>query len=393
MNEPSTESDHTARDATNQSNQLFETPRLDETTAALCLNLVPGVGPRIYADLIETFGSAAGALAAAPADLRNVNGVGSKLVSAIVSAPETINVAQQLAICKENQIEILDRDSEKYPVPLSEIYDPPSILFSRGTLLPADNLAIAIVGSRHATNYGIKTASRLARGLAMAGFTIVSGLARGIDAAAHHGAMEAGGRTLAVLGGGHLRLYPAEHAELAKRISSQGAVLTESLPESAPKNGSFPRRNRIVSGLSLGVIVVEAAQRSGALISARLAMEQGREVFAVPGRIDNRMSRGCHQLLKDGAKLVESIDDVLEELGPLATPTQIDSETEIRHPAELKLSDQESLVLNAIKIDATEFDLIMEQTGLPASRVLSTISVLEMRRLVKRVSGTALVRV
>ena len=227
----------------------------------------------------------------------------------------------------------------------------------------------------------------------MSGITVVSGLARGIDASAHHGAMEAGGRTLAVLGGGHLRLYPPEHAKLAEQISNQGAVLSESLPESSPKTGSFPRRNRIVSGLSLGVIVVEAAERSGALISARLAMEQGREVFAVPGRIDSRMSRGCHRLLKDGAKLVESVDDVLEELGPLATPTRIDAETEIRHPAELKLSDQESLVLNAIKSDATEFDMIMEQTGLPAARVLSTISVLEMRRLVKRVSGTALVRV
>ena len=393
MNEPSTQSGQTDQDASKPPSQLFETPSLDETTAALCLNLAPGVGPRIYADLIEAFGSAAGVLAAAPADLRNVNGVGSKLVSAIVNAPQTVNVDQQISICKENKIEILNRDSENYPVPLSEIYDPPSILFCQGNLIPADNLAIAIVGSRHATNYGIRTAARLARGLAMAGITIVSGLARGIDASAHHAAMEAGGRTLAVLGGGHLRLYPAEHADLAKRITNQGAVLSESLPESAPKNGSFPRRNRIVTGLSLGVIVVEAAQRSGALISARLAMEQGREVFAVPGQIDSRMSQGCHQLLKDGAKLVQSIDDVLEELGPLATPTQIDSETEIRHPAELKLSDQESQVLNAIKADATEFDLIMEQTGLPASRVLSTISVLEMRRLVKRVSGTALVRI
>lgn len=364
-----------------------------ETTAALCLNLVPGVGPRIYADLIETFGSPVKVLAAAPADLRNVSGVGAKLVSAIVNAHDTVNVDQQVAVCKANNIEIIDRDSVAYPAPLSEIYDPPSVLFSRGTLLPADNLAIAIVGSRHATNYGIKTAARLAHGLAMSGITVVSGLARGIDASAHHGAIEAGGRTLAVLGGGHLRLYPPEHAKLAEQISNQGAVLSESLPESSPKTGSFPRRNRIVSGLSLGVIVVEAAERSGALISARLAMEQGREVFAVPGRIDSRMSRGCHRLLKDGAKLVQSIDDVLEELGPLSAPTRIDSKTEIRHPAELKLSDQESLILNAIKSDATEFDLIMEQTGLPASRVLSTISVLEMRRLVKRVSGTALVRI
>lgn len=374
-------------------NQAGTSQLPDETTAALRLNLVPGVGPRIYADLIETFGSPAKVLAAAPADLRRVSGVGAKLVDAIVNAEDTSNVDQQISVCNANGIEIIDRDSSAYPAPLAEIYDPPSVLFSKGTLIPADNLAIAIVGSRHATNYGIRTAARLAQGLAMSGITIVSGLARGIDAAAHHGAIEAGGRTLAVLGGGHLRLYPPEHAKLAEQISRQGAVLSESLPQCAPKSGSFPRRNRIVSGLSLGLIVVEAAQRSGALISARLAMEQGREVLAVPGPIDSRMSRGCHRLLKDGAKLVESVDDVLEELGPLAAPTRINDETEIRHPAELKLSDQESLVLNSIQSEATEFDLIIEQTGLPASRVLSTISVLEMRRLVKRVSGTALVRV
>ena len=388
MSEPSNDQINTGRGPSRTQSGLKP-----HATAALRLNLVPGIGPRIYSDLIETFGSPEKALAAAPADLRNVRGVGAKLVSSIVNADGTVNVDQLISVCKANDIEIIDRDSATYPAPLSEIHDPPSVLFSRGTLIPSDNLAIAIVGSRHATNYGIRTAARLARGLSMAGFTIVSGLARGIDASAHHGAIEAGGRTLAVLGGGHLRLYPPEHAGLAKQISMQGAVLTESPPESAPKSGSFPRRNRIVSGLSLGLIVVEAAQRSGALISARLAMEQGREVFAVPGPIDSRMSRGCHRLLKDGAKLVESVDDVLEELGPLAVPTCIDSKTEIRHPAELRLSDQESLVLNTIKSDATEFDTIVEQTDLPPSRVLSTISVLEMRRLVRRVSGTALVRI
>lgn len=343
--------------------------------------------------MIEAFGSPAKVLAAAPADLRNVGGVGAKLVSAIVNAEDTTNVQKQISVCKANGIDIIDRDSAAYPVSLKEIYDPPAVLFSKGTLAPADNLAIAIVGSRHPTNYGIRTAARLAQGLAASGITVVSGLARGIDAAAHHGAITAGGRTLAVLGGGHLRLYPPEHTKLAQQICNQGAVLSESPPQCAPKSGSFPRRNRIVSGLSLGLIVVEAAQRSGALISARLAMEQGREVFAVPGPIDSRVSRGCHGLLKDGAKLVESVEDVLEELGPLAAPTRIDDETEIRHPAELKLNDQELMVLNAIKSEATEFDLIIEQTGLSASGALSAISVLEMRRLVKRVSGTALVRV
>ena len=365
----------------------------NETEAALCLNLVPGIGPIVYADLIDAFGSPSNVLNAAPAQLREIPGVGSKLVHGIVNAKSTGNVAGQLEICRQNKIEILERSCDQYPQRLSEIYDPPTILFCQGKLIPADNVAMAIVGTRHATRYGIKIAEQLARGLSMAGVTIVSGLARGIDAAAHRGALESGGRTIAVLGGGHLKLYPPEHADLATQICGQGAVVSESLPESSPKSGSFPRRNRIVTGLSLGVIVVEAADRSGALISARLAMEQGREVFAVPGRIDNRTSRGCHRLIRDGAKLVENVDDVLEELGPMATPTQLDDETTIRRPAELKLTEQESQVLNAIGTEATQFDLIVEQTGLPPARVLSTISILEMRRLVRRVSGTALVRV
>ncbi len=363
------------------------------TEAALCLSLVPGIGPRVYADLVEAFGSPGEVLAADPAKLRAVPGVGAKLLREIVSAKETSNVQEQLDICQKHDIKIIEHGSSSYPERLTEIYDPPSILFSQGNFLTADNLGVAIVGSRHASNYGTKVAEQLARGLAMAGMTIISGLARGIDAAAHRGALNAGGRTIAVLGGGHLRMYPPEHDVLAQEISNQGAVVTESLPESAPKTGSFPRRNRIVTGLGLGVIVVEAGERSGALISARLAMEQGREVFAVPGRIDNRMSRGCHRLIRDGAKLVESVDDVLEELGPMASSIKVDEETTIRRPAELKLTEQESKVLNAIRTDATEFDDIIEQTELPASRVLSTISVLEMRKLIRRVSGTALVRI
>ncbi len=365
----------------------------EETTAALCLNLVPGIGPRVFADLVEAFGSPANVLAAAPAQLREVPGVGATLVKAIVMARETSNVQEQMEICRQHEIKILANGETGYPEPLREIFDPPTILFCQGNLIPADNIAIAIVGSRHATNYGIKVAENLARGLSMAGVTIVSGLARGIDAAAHRGALQAGGRTIAVLGGGLLKLYPPEHGELAKEVRNQGALVSEALPNSAPKSGSFPRRNRIITGLSLGVIVVEAGDRSGALISARLATEQDREVYAVPGRIDSRMSRGCHRLIRDGAKLVESIDDVLEELGPLANPTRLDGQTTIRHPAELKLTEQETLVLNAISAEATEFDNIIEQTGLPASRVLSTISVLEIRRLIRRVSGTALVRI
>lgn len=365
----------------------------NEIESALCLNLVSGIGPRLYEDLVNAFGSAKAVLDAAPAQLREVPGVGAKLVSQIVQARDTADVEKQLDLCRNNDIQILEREQNGYPERLAEIFDPPSILFCQGDLAPEDNLAIAIVGTRHCSQYGRKTAEQLARGLAMAGLTIVSGLARGIDAAAHRGALQAGGRTLAVLGGGHLKMYPPEHAELAQEITKSGAVITESLPESAPKGGSFPRRNRIVTGLSLGVIVVEAGARSGALISARLGMEQGREVFAVPGRIDNRMARGCHRLIRDGAKLVESVDDVLDELGPLPTPTNVDQGVEIRHPAELKLTEQESLVLNTISNEPTEFDVIVQATNLPAARVLSTISILEIRRLIRRVSGTAVSRV
>lgn len=364
-----------------------------ELEAAMRLHLVPGIGPVTHGELIRAFGSPAGVFDAAPSDIRKVPGVGAKLVEQLSLAKDSIDVRPQLDVCEQNDIQIIARSDEAYPKPLAEIYDPPNMLFCQGELQDSDQVGIAIVGTRHATNYGMTVATQLATGLAMAGFTIVSGLARGIDAAAHRGALSAGGRTIAVLGGGLLKMYPPEHANLAKEIAQSGAVLSESLPMQAPKSGSFPRRNRIVTGLCLGVIVIEAGDRSGALISARTAMEQGREVFAVPGRIDNRMARGCHKLIRDGAKLVESIDDVLEELGPLASPANVDSQTSIRHPAELKLSEQETNVLQAIGTDTTDFDSVVHVTGLPPARVLATISVLEVRRLVRRISGTSFVRV
>lgn len=374
-------------------NTSFSSTELPERDACLKLNLVPGIGPRTYADLIDAFGSASAVLSAAPADLRAVPGVGTKLVQQIVLEAKKIDIQPQLDLCQQHDIQILTRASEHYPMPLSEIYDPPNVLFTQGTLLDTDSIAIAIVGTRHAINYGIQTATKLASGLALAGFTIVSGLARGIDAAAHRGALQVGGRTIAVLGGGLLKMYPPEHKSLSEEIKQQGALLSEALPMHSPKSGCFPRRNRIVTGLCLGVIVVEAGDRSGASISARLAMEQGREVFAVPGRIDSRMSRGCHRLIRDGATLVESVDDVLEQLGPLAQPATVDAETTIRHPAELKLSEQEAAILKTIQTDATSFDHIVQQTGLPPARVLATISVLEIRRLVRRLSGTTFVRI
>jgi DNA processing protein len=361
--------------------------------AALKLSLVNGVGPKTYQQLLENFGGPEQVLRADSAHLKRIPGIGSQLAQQIGNADQQIDVAELIQLCQSKQIRIISRHEESYPNLLKQTATPPNILYTQGELTEADSIAIAIVGSRHATHYGKSQAESLGRALALAGFTVVSGLARGIDAAAHLGALKAGGRTLAVLGSGLLNIYPSEHKKLAAQIAEQGAVISECHPEQPPRSGAFPQRNRIVTGLCLGTIVVEAAQRSGALISARLAMEQDREVFAVPGPVNSRMSQGCHRLIKDGAKLVESIDDVLEELGPLAVPSSRKSEETIRHPAELKLSDQESRILQSIGVEPTQLDEVIVKCGLPVQRVLSTISVLEMRKLVKRVSGTTVARI
>lgn len=288
-----------------------------------------------------------------------------------------------------------------YPRLLSQIDDPPGVLFARGGFEPCDALAVAIVGARHASAYGRRVAHQLAGALARAGCTIISGLARGIDAAAHRGALDAGGRTIAVLGSGVLEIYPPEHAELALEVMRNGAVVSETPPLMEPQAGAFPARNRIISGLCLGTVVVEAADRSGSLITARLAGEQGREVFAVPGPIDSRTSRGCHRLIRDGATLVESVDDVLEELGPLFETTTDAKGREIHSPAELKLDDVERQVLAILDTQQAEgghatsvdIDDIVAESGLAASRVLAAIGVLEMRRIARRMPGNRITRV
>jgi DNA processing protein len=245
----------------------------------------------------------------------------------------------------------------------------------------------------------LKVAERLAGGLARAGYTVVSGLARGIDAAAHRGALAAGGRTIAVLGSGVLNVYPPEHADLAREVIDSGALVSELPPLMEPTAGTFPQRNRIVSGLSLGVVVVQAAERSGALITARLAGDQGREVFAVPGEIDCRMSRGSHRLIRDGAKLVEHVDDIIEEFGPLfETATTADGRA-VHAAAELQLADVERQVLAAYDTAAgggtgpVSIDAIIDATALAASQVLATLCALEMRRLIRRLPGNQVARV
>ena len=234
----------------------------------------------------------------------------------------------------------------------------------------------------------------MANGLARAGVTVVSGLARGIDAAAHRGALNGGGRTIAVLGSGLSKLYPPENRELATEIVARGAVVSESAMLTDPVPGAFPQRNRIISGLSLGSVVVEASDRSGALITVVHSIEQGRDVFAVPGPVDSRMSRGCHHLIKEGAKLVETVDDILNELGPTVQPVAQPDGPPVHKPAELLLNEYEKMVLFVIgEGRTTSVDDVIAASGLSTPQVLTIISVLEMRRLIRRVSGNAVVRV
>ncbi|HEY2841695.1 MAG TPA: DNA-processing protein DprA [Pirellulales bacterium] len=369
----------------------FAPDESEDLVSALRLAMTPGIGPRLTVALLERFGNAAGVLAAAPSELRAVQGVGPKLSQAIGQATAA-EVEEQIELCRRERVAILTPQGAGYPRMLREIHDPPPVLFARGKIESRDSLAIAIVGSRHGTQYGLQQAERLAGSLARAGLTIISGLARGIDAAAHRGALAAGGRTIAVLGSGVLAIYPPEHVELAEEVAVSGAVISEAPPRAQPISGAFPQRNRLISGLSLGVIVVEASNQSGALITARLAMEQGREVFAVPGRVDNRMAHGCHRLIRDGAKLVETAEDVLEELGPLVEATSAAEGASVHHPAELLLNDVERQVLDAVGMEATTVDHVVAASGLPTPQVLATISVLEMRRLVRRASGNSIAR-
>ncbi|HZZ30042.1 MAG TPA: DNA-processing protein DprA [Pirellulales bacterium] len=365
----------------------------DSLTAALRLTLVPGIGPLIRRNLVEKFGTPQAVFSAAASDLRMVHRVGPKLCRAICTAEKEIDVQAEIELCWREQVQIVTDQDENYPRLLKDLPDAPGVLFVRGLLQPMDALAIAIVGSRHATHYGIALTEQLAGGLARAGFTIISGLARGIDAAAHRGALNADGRTIAVLASGVLNIYPPEHQELAKQIIGRGALISESPPMFEPLRGMFPQRNRIISGLSVGTLVVEASTRSGALITARHALEQGRDVFAVPGPVTSRMSHGCHRLIRDGAKLVETVDDILEELGPLVEAIPFPNNgRELHHPAELTLNDLERQVLAAMSNVPTTVDNVIVTSGLAASQVLAILSVLEMRRLIRRLSANSVVR-
>jgi len=373
---------------------VTQNPEVDpQLLAALRLSLVDGVGPRIRQALLTRFGTPQNVFDAPSAELMEIDGVGPKIAASVVAAGHSRQAEDELARCRELGIDLILRDDPGYPPALSRICDPPGVLFCRGRLEPRDELAVAIVGSRRCTVYGRQQAERLAGALARAGLTIVSGLARGIDAAAHRGALEAGGRTIAVLGTGLANIYPPEHGELATAVAQHGAVVAEVPLDTAALPGLFPQRNRIIAGLSLGVVVVEASRNSGALHTVRHALEQGREVFAVPGRIDSLASEGCHDIIRDGAVLVRHADDILQGLGPLAAPVCSGVDGSVHTARELLLDDQERRILNLVPIDPVPVDQILRDAGIEPSRALATLTVLEMRRLIRRLPGSQYCRV
>lgn len=376
-------------------NELFpaedeETPADDPEQAVLNvlrLNLVPGIGPRTFQLLLERFETPAAILQASVSQLREVPNVGPKLAMSIITHGTEQAARAELARTLAAGASLLIRGHDGYPAPLDRIPDPPTVLYCQGTLLPVDQLAIGIVGSRHCTEYGRRQANRLAQGLARAGVTVISGLARGIDAEAHKGALEAGGRTIAVCATGLGTIYPPEHVDLANSIRHSGCLLTEAPMDQQPKSGLFPQRNRIISGMSMGVILVEAGRNSGALHTARHAMEQNREVFALPGRVDSEASFGCLDLIRDGATLIRGVDDVLTTLGPLVTPVKVTETETIHSPAELQLSDQQRTILNLVTNEPVAVDEVTRAAGIEISRVLSTLTILEMKRLIRRLPG------
>ncbi len=367
---------------------------MTRTEAYLVLNLLPGIGPIRVRRLLERFESPERILAARTDELRSANGIGQEMAETIRDWENLIDLPEELRRIHEHEIELLTIEEEAYPASLREIHDPPHLLFIRGELLDRDHHAIAVVGSRRITHYGRESARRLSFQLAHAGVTIVSGLARGIDTAAHEAALAAGGRTIAVLGSGIGKLYPPENSALAERIAAQGAVISEFPVLYPPDRQSFPLRNRIVSGLSRGILVVEAPARSGALITANQAMEQGRNVYAVPGPIDRPSSEGCNRLIQDGAKLITDSRDVLDDMEMLIPPDSppAPANSAPSSPALDLLSPAERSVLAAVGDDETPIDTIIGDADLPTATVSATLLRLEMKRLVKQLPGKYFVK-
>ncbi len=378
-------------------------PNSDDIEKWLRLIRADSVGPTTFAKLIKHFGSADRALGASVSELAKINGVGYKTAERIAASRGKFDVSAELELTEKLGIWIINVDDKRYPPALKQIYDPPPVLYIKGSLTREDNLAISIVGSRRCSLYGQEQSSRFAHFLSSAGFTICSGMARGIDTAAHQGALSASGRTIAVQGCGLANVFPPENKKLFELIAESGACISELPLGYEPLSENFPSRNRIIAGLSLGTIIVEAGLRSGALITARAALENNREVMAVPGKIDSPLSKGTHQLLKQGAKLIESVEDVMEGLGYIGEQLEDHVSTAAEKAGErvetplfdikaLKLSGPEKTIYECLNKEPSHIEEIIADTDLAAGSVNAGLVSLRLKGLIKQLPGSLFVK-
>jgi len=362
----------------------------NELTYLLALSHITNIGPVRVTALIEAFGNLENVFRSSVDNIVSQSGIPRKVASSIVRFNDWQTVESNKDKARNAGVAFVTPEDEQYPLLLKNIYDPPPLLFVKGCLSDRD-VPVAVVGSRSASTYGKFITERIARELSRLGVTVVSGMARGIDTAAHRGALSSNGKTIAVLGTGIDVVYPPENRPLHASIADNGAVVTEFPFGTPPLAPHFPLRNRIISGMSLGVVVVEAHERSGSLITARLAGEQGREVFAVPGMIDSPGSRGTHWLIKNGAKLVESVDDILEEIAPhiaAVSETLKDNRQSDSCPESIPaLTDTENHILKELGASPVHIDNLIEKTGMEAHRVVSTLMTLEINGYIEQQPG------
>lgn len=370
---------------------------MEEVAYYLGMSLVPRIGPVAFCRLVDHFGHVSAAWSAAEEEVAAVPGLGPATARSLAETRSRLDLAAELDRIKGWGISLITFADPRYPRLLREIPDPPFLLYGLGELRPEDGLAVSVVGTRRPDDYGRRMARALARGIASAGVTVVSGLAYGIDRESHLGALEEGGRTIAVLGGGLRRIYPAGHGGLARRISRQGVILSEYPPLAEAVAGQFPARNRIIAGLTLGTVVVQAGRRSGALITASLALEQNREVFAVPGPVDNPRCEGTLALLREGAGLVRNAEDVLCDLGidrKIEPASGAPSETE-KGPSnrvDHRLEPEERLILSSFGSGPTAFEELLGMTGLAPGILTTRLTFLEIKGLVQQLPGRFFIR-
>ncbi len=369
---------------------------MTDREAYIILNIISGIGPARVKSLCEHFGSVSGILQASPGELKSVQGIGITLAEAISSWKTDLDHESEMQLAERAGVQIITLADDEYPSILKEVHDAPLCLYVRGQM-PSDNdFMLGVVGSRRITNYGRSMSEHLSRAAVYAGWTVVSGLAYGTDAVAHRTVVDAGGRTIAVLGGGLARIFPQDHIPLAKSIiDGGGAVISEFPMEFAPNRRSFPMRNRIISGLSKGVVVIEAGTTSGALITAKFALDQGRLIFAVPGQADNPQARGCNSLIKQGAKLTETFDDIMEEFEFLPEFSRqknykVVADQAVTDEVEehgLKLTEDEGRIIGLLKNGDASADSLVAETGMGAGKLLSLLMKMEMKKLISQLPG------